>query len=170
METCCSCLKPKAALACGLCGSDVCKSCTQILNEEDFAYVKAIPVELAHAIFCPNCFNEKIAPETAAYHETLEQAKGIIVFMKDQGKETRLIKRKQGQLKVVDCDDYDETIMRLAFQAASIGHNAIVDVDVNGRKFRHGSYQTTKFTGTATPVTIDPRRYDSDRPHIANPN
>jgi hypothetical protein len=170
METCGSCLKPKAALACGLCGCDLCKQCAQILDEGEFSFLKAVPAELAHSFYCANCFAEKIAPEVERYTEVLERAKGIIVFEKSQGKETRLIKRKEAQLKVSDCDDYDETLMRLAFFAAEAGHNAIVDVDINGRKIKNGSYQSTKFSGTATPVTVDPRRYDSDRPELSNPN
>ncbi len=129
-----------------------------------------MPEELAHAFYCTGCFDDKIHPELAQYEETLDRAKGVLVFMKDQGKETRLIKRKEAQLRILDCDDYDETIMRLAFLAAEAGHNAIVDVDVVSRKVKDGSYQTTKYTGTAVPVSVDPRRYDSDRPTLSNPN
>jgi hypothetical protein len=43
-------------------------------------------------------------------------------------------------------------------------------VDIDGRKVKDGSYQSTKFSGTAIPVSIDPRRYGSDRPNLSNPN
>lgn len=167
---CSACLKPKATLMCGLCGCDLCKACAQALNEDDFSFVANVPESLTHSNYCSSCYDEKIQPEVNEYTDTLERAKGILVFTKDQGKETRLIKRKEAMLKTGDCDDYDEAIMRLAFLAASKGHNAIVDVDVNGRKVKDGSYQTTKFSGTAIPVSVDPRRYDSDRPELSNPN
>jgi hypothetical protein len=155
---------------CGLCGCDLCKACAQSISETDLSFAPSVPEALTHAFYCSSCFDEKIHPELAEYETTLERAKEILVFMKDQGKETRLIKRKEAPLKSADCDDFQDAVMQLAFMAASRGHNAIVDVDINGRKVKDGSYQTTKYTGTAIPVSIDPRRYDSDRPELSNPN
>ncbi len=166
---CSSCQKPKAALSCGLCGQPLCKYCVQALDEADFSFLPEIPEELGHPFYCAGCFDATVAPQLLEYNEILEQAKGVFVFTKDQGKESRLIKRKEAPLKVTDCVDQNETILRLAFLAARAKHNAIVDVQITSEKVRNAGYQSTKWSGVAIPASIDPRRYEG-RPVLSNPN
>lgn len=167
-KTVCSiCQSPKGAIACGVCTDVVCKSCAQFIDDESFQLLQPLPEVLSHAAYCPTCFDQNVASELESYNQTLEQAKEVLVFTKSQSKETRLIKRKESTLKVVDCADYDETIMRLAFRAAQGKFNAIVDVDLTSQKFKDGSYQTTKWTGTAIPVQMKPGKI---LPTINNPN
>jgi hypothetical protein len=168
--SCSSCHKPKANLVCGICNSSVCKSCAQFVEEDRFSFLPSIPEDLKHTTYCPECFQNKVAPEMAAYDDLMEQAKNIVVFEKDQGKETRLLKRKVPPIKVLDCPDRAETLLRLAFQAAKAGFNAIIDVDLRSEKVKINNYQTTKWSGTAVPTNIDPKWVVKDRSLWQNPN
>jgi hypothetical protein len=100
----------------------------------------------------------------------MEAAKEILVYEKSQGKETRLIKRIAKPVSVDHCADRNETILRLAFQAALAGYNGIIDVDLKSEKVRDGSYQTTRWSGTGVPTNIESRRIVRDRSIWSNPN
>jgi len=167
---CSTCQKPKAKLSCGICHCSVCKNCAQFLEEDRFSFLAEIPKDLSHGVYCGSCFEEKVTPALQDYDQTMEQAKEIIVFYKKQGKETRLIKRLEPPVKVVDCADHDETIMRLAFFAVKAGFNAIVDVDVTSEKVKFGTYQNLKWKGTAVPAYVDESRLPKDRSLWQNPN
>lgn len=158
METCCSCQKPKATLQCGLCKSAVCKNCAQFLPEGSFSFLKEIPEDLKHGTYCGPCYDSKVAPELSDYEETMERAKNIAVFFKNQSKETRLMRRAERPFKITDCADRDEALMRLAFLAAKGKYNALIDVDITSEKILSGRYQTSKWSGTGVPTTLDERR------------
>lgn len=132
--------------------------------------MKSIPSDLAHDVYCPNCFNEKISAAIETYKNTLEQAKNILVYNKSQGKETRFVKRTVKPIKVESCADHDEVILRLAFAAAEANFNAIVSVDIKSEKVRNGSYQTTRWSGTAIPANVQERQLLKDRANWDNPN
>ncbi len=141
------------------------------MDGDAFAFEAKVPVELTHAIYCSPCFDQKVAGPLADYQEVLELAKNVYVFTKSQSKETRLIKRKLPAVRVESCDDHDETVMRLAFAAVKTGCNAIVDVDVVAKKEKEGTYQTTKFNGTALPVKVDSGKMDASMELVnTNPN
>lgn len=120
--------------------------------------------------FCTPCFTHTVGLDLERYQETMEKAKNINVFEISQGKETRLIKRKEAVLKVEDCSDKNETILRLAFYAAELGFNSIIDVDLKGRKIKDGRYQHTLWTGTAMPANITDKQLVKDRSIWSNPN
>lgn len=98
----------------------------------------------------------------------MDQAKNTIVFMKAQFKETFFIKRVQDPISVVECADYDETILRLAFMAAELNLNGIVDVEITTKKVRTGNYQTSVFSGTAVPANILEERLVKDKSNWSN--
>lgn len=129
-----------------------------------------VPAEISHTTYCPNCFDNTVAPALAQYNELMEQAKEVLIFSKSQTKETRLIPRKELPLKVVDCKDHDETILRLAFFAAQAGYNGLVDVHVTSEKVKNGSYQTLKWSGSGIPTYIDEKKLPKDRSFWQNPN
>lgn len=104
-------------------------------------------------MFCPLCFNEKAEPILIEYQDILERAKSVDVFDKDQGTETRLIKRTEKPLRIVDCSDRKETLMRLAFIAAQKGFDTLVDTNITSRKVTNGRYKKLVWSGTAVPVT-----------------
>jgi len=85
----------------------------------------------------------------------MERAKEVIVFSKDETKKTGHLKRKEEPYLVEDCEDHDETILRLAFFAARDGFNCLLDVHVSNKKIIVGSHKKTIFSGRAIPITID---------------
>lgn len=168
--SCCSCFKPKANLVCGICEDTICKKCTQFIEENSFSFRKKISAELSHTAFCETCYTQKILPELNAYNEMMEQAKNIMVFMKAQFKETRFVKRLEDPISIAECSDYDEIILRLAFKAAEMNFNGIIDVDVVAKKVRTGNYQTSVFSATAIPANVREDRLIKDRSNWSHPN
>ena len=88
----------------------------------------------------------------------MRRARKVIVYVKNQGEETRLMRRQARPIKVTDCRDRDETLLRLAFFAADAGFNALLDVSIAARKVRNEGYQTMRWDGVAIPTTLDPDR------------
>ncbi|MES3039220.1 MAG: hypothetical protein V4736_15035 [Bdellovibrionota bacterium] len=160
METsvCISCHKPKATLACGACTSPVCKNCAQFVGDETFSFLPVVPAELKHEVYCVPCYDQTVAPALETYNATMEKAKEIFVFYKTQGKETRLMKRTRDVIRVAECSDDQEALMKMAFLAAYQNFNAIIDVEVNAKKIRNGAYQTVKWDGYACPTNVNPDR------------
>lgn len=153
---CKTCRKPKAPYQCGICLEHLCKSCAEFRDENAFSFLQKVPEKLKHTIYCQNCFDEFVAEPERKYQETMEEAKNVMAFMKNESKKTGHIQRKEDPLKVVDCEDEQETILRLAFQAAQDGFNCLLDIQITTRKIITGSHKKTVFSGTAIPVKIDP--------------
>jgi uncharacterized protein YbjQ (UPF0145 family) len=168
--SCCICQKSKTTLVCGVCHQDICKNCTVFLEPDQFSFLQSKPEFLESQAFCSACFIEKISPEVAKYEGTLSAAKNILVFDVTQGKETRFIKRKEKEITVKDCTDRDETVLRLAFQAAEKGYNAIVDMDLKSKKVKDGRHQHTLWSGTAVPANVTDSKLMKDRSIWSDPN
>lgn len=151
---CSTCQSPKAHLKCGLCDCDICKSCAQFLSEEAFAFLTKRPKHLTHTIYCATCYDEKVAPNLAIYDEQMERAKDINVYYKTQSKETRALKRKEPPVKVVDCRDRDEALLRLAFLAAQLNFNGLIDVQLDAKKIIENGYTSTLWSGQGIPTQI----------------
>lgn len=156
VPVCKTCKKPKANFTCGMCQESVCKSCGHFVGEDTFSFMPKIPKELTYPVYCSTCFDENVSTPLAEYESIMEKAKEIIVFTKDESKRTGFLKRKEDPYKVEDCEDEDETVMRLAFYAARDGFNCLLDVVITHRKIVIGSHKKTIFSGTAIPITIDP--------------
>ncbi len=154
-NTCCSCHKPKANYECPLCKESVCKACTQFMEDGSFSFLKKIPEELSHTLYCPRCFDEKVALPLSNYNELKEKAKEVIIFFKDESQKTRLFSRKEPMLEVTECLDREETILRLAFFAAEKKLNAIIDVDLKSEKVMNGSHRYSRWKGSAIPCHLD---------------
>jgi hypothetical protein len=154
-STCSSCFKPKANYQCPLCHEDVCKSCTQFMEDGSFSFLKKIPEEISHTMYCPRCFDEKVAVPLENYLSTIEKAKEVVVFFKDEGQKTRLFSRKEPIVEVPECLDREETILRLAFFAAEKNFNAIIDVDLSSKKIMNGSHRYSIWKGSAVPCKLD---------------
>jgi len=158
-ELCSSCRLPKANLECESCHAIQCKKCVQKLPKDSFSFLKTIPADLTHRLYCAPCFETKVAPTLESYQSTMARAKEVMVFFKTQSEETRLIRRVEKPIHISDCVDRDEVIMRLAFLAAENNFNALVDVVVTSEKVRNEGYQTTKWKGTGVPVPLDESKY-----------
>lgn len=169
-EKCTTCSKPKATLTCGICQDSICKKCTQFVEENFFSFLTKVPKYLSHSAYCNTCYTEKVLPEINKYSEMMEAAKNILVFMKAQFKETRLVKRLADPIHIKECNDYDEIIMRLAFKAVELKYNGIIDVDVVSKKVKVGNYQTTVFSATAIPANVKEDKLIKDKSNWSSPN
>ncbi len=169
-SVCSNCQKSKAALSCGICESIICKYCAQFLDEETFSYLPNIPHELSHTVYCQGCYQDKVEVSLREYNQDLVSAKEILVFFKNQGKETRLIKRLEDPIFVENCSDYKDTVMRLAFLTFKANYNGIVDIVISSEKVRTGSYQTLKWKGTGVPAIIRADKLLRDKSLEQTPN
>jgi hypothetical protein len=86
------------------------------------------------------------------------KAREVVYFTKAQSKQTGHIKRKENPIEVIDCEDEQETILKLAYQAALSGYNTIIDLEMSHRKIIHGSHKKTIFSAKAVPVNIDSKK------------
>lgn len=167
---CQTCRKPKATLTCGACSEDVCKNCAQFLAEDAFSFLPEVAPELKHQVYCGVCYDRVVAPFRENYEKAMDAAREIQVFFKDQGKETRFIRRIEKPVKVRDCVDRDEALLRLAFFAVQAGYNGLIDVDLKSEKVRIDSYQTLKWSGSGIPATVNSKQLMRDRSLWSNPN
>lgn len=97
-------------------------------------------------------------------------AKEVLVYLKKQSKETRLISRREDWIEIKDVVDHDEAILRLAFFAAEQGFNAVIDIEVHSEKIKNGSYTTMKWKSKGVPAHVDADRLVKDRTFWQNPN
>lgn len=158
--SCVSCQTAKAPLRCGLCDAALCKSCARFLDQDAFDFLQKKPAELEHSTYCSACFESKVAPELAAYEDTMERAKDVNVFFKAQSKESRFIKRTEKPIHVEECADRDEVVMKLAFRAAEAGFNVLLDVETSAKKIHNGKWQTSVWSGSAIPASVDPKQLE----------
>ena len=167
---CATCLDAKTPLKCGLCDEPSCKSCSHLLGEDAFSFLPVVADYLTKGVYCHACYESKISAEHQAYEKTMKAAEQIDVYLSDQGKETRWVRRDADPIIIAECDDRDEIQMRLAFQAVLGGFSTIVDVDIVGKKIRQGSYQKTVYSGYAMPTKPQERQIMKDRSLRHNPN
>ncbi len=168
--TCTSCSKPKAHLQCGICGSSLCKKCTQFLEEDTFAYLRRIPQDLMHTTYCEACFENVVSGELTKYQGLMAAAKEIRIFYNDQRRETRLVPRLEDPYSVQDCADEQEVLMRLAFWAAQAGFNSMLDVEVISKKNKVPGSQRMIWSGTGLPAQVDFDRLPKDKSFWHKPN
>jgi hypothetical protein len=153
---CLSCRKREGAYECVSCQNSVCKPCSESVGDRLFISLEEIPVEQVAGRFCGQCFDADMGPRLEAYRETMEAAKQVFIFFKTQRKHIPLIRKSKVLVKVDECADRDETILRLAYYAAKEEYNAVVDVDVVGKKIRAaGSTKTANWKGSGYPAVVD---------------
>ena len=156
-ERCATCRQKKAQTTCGLCAGPVCKTCVQRVDDETFRYHEALPDELRHSQYCGHCYVRVVAPALAEYEARLATARNVVVFTKRKTEETRLLSRSAKPIRVENCSDEAETLLKLAMLAVRDGHNVLLDVECTSAIVRHpGGYQTSRWRGSAIPSTVDP--------------
>ncbi|WP_413585598.1 hypothetical protein [Bdellovibrio sp. HCB274] len=154
------CQKPKANLECGICHDPICKKCAQFLEESTFSYLKTIPPQLKHTVFCGPCYDKNVAPELEQYEADMRKATTITIFMTDDTKTTSRFSRKEKAIEIKDCPDREEVMMRLAFLAVKAGFNALIDVEIKSEKvLPGGKYQYSKWSGKGIPTQITSSRF-----------
>ena len=168
---CATCASNKTTLRCGLCEEAACKTCAHLFDEDAFSFLPKVPDELAKGIYCHSCYVSQIEPHVEAYEKTMAAARKIDIYTIDQGKETRLIPRVKDIKYVIDnCADEKEMILRFAFFAVLDGYTTLVDVDILSEKVRDGTFQTTRYFGSAVPANAKPEHIVKDKSLRHNPN
>lgn len=160
MKTCTHCQKPKADLLCGVCGQDVCKACREYIDTNSFSFMAKAPAQLTQGEYCPRCFGDVIEPARAAYEATMAQAGEIYYLSKAYPGWVHLKRKHTKRVVVENCDDRRECIMRLAFYAAEMGYNSIIEAEVESFKVRKNHRQTSLWKGSALPANIDGERLE----------
>lgn len=140
----------------------MCKNCSQLLSDSTFSFLKTIPDILKHHRYCGACYDQQVAPALESYLEVMERAKQAFIFFTTQRKEAPILKREKEKIAILTCADRDELILRLAFFAAQAGHNAVIEVEVKSEKIRNGSYQTSQWSGSGIPATVDAERIEKN--------
>ena len=115
--------------------------------------ISLLPDELQNKTFCSNCYQQDIDSKLTHFQSLMDKARQVDVYDKKQSSETRLIKRIENPVFVTDCDDREETLLRLAFLAAQKGYSTIVDTQIKSVKVGEGkSYKKLLWNGSAIPV------------------
>ena len=162
LAVCKTCRKTKAPYTCGLCEDHICKSCTQFLGEDHFSFLRKIPTELTFTTYCYNCFDDKVAGPLADYNETMEKAKEVLVFTKEQSKLTRLLRRVEPPYHVENCDDKEQALMKMSFYAIQDKYNALVDVAFKSKKIILGSHKKSMWEASGVAMNVNPREVRED--------
>jgi hypothetical protein len=154
-EKCGSCGSSKLKASCPLCETQVCSKCVVWMPDGAFSFLPERPAVLAHSHYCRDCFADQIEEPWMRYQEDEHKAREAFVFFQSQRAGIPILKREKNTLKVTNNPDRDETILRLAFQAVILGHNAIIDCEVKSQKDRHGGWQKMIWSGSAVAATVD---------------
>ena len=147
------CLKNKTALKCSMCSKSNCKHCVHFIDESVFEFLDLLPENLQDKGFCPNCYDDHISEQLSEYLNCMELAKNVNIYTKEQSSETRLMRRDKKPLKIKDCNDREETLLRLAYLAALDGYETLIDVNLVSKKISTGGrYKKLIWDGTAIPL------------------
>jgi hypothetical protein len=119
--------------------------------------LKTVPEDLAHPSYCGPCYDEKVAPALASYASAMEQARELGVFYKNE-RNLPAHRPLNKMVKVENCPDRKETLLRLAFFAAEQSCNALVNVELISKKVRNAGYQKTIWSGTGFPAHVFVKR------------
>lgn len=158
LKVCDVCLKNKTPLSCDICSNVSCRHCSVFIDETSFEFLSLLPDHIKDKMFCPNCYDEKIAEEFFKYQEMLNKAKDVDIYDDTQGAETRLMRRVEKVIKVIECDGREEALIRLAFLAVEKGYDTIVDVNIKSIKSGQDSYIKKVWNGSAIPVDSKKRK------------
>lgn len=141
-------------LKCEACAGALSKGDANFVDEETFAFYAKMPEGISAGAYCHSCFEAKVRPALDEYNDLMERARNVNMFYLSQSKESRFVRRTEKPVRVKDCLDRDEAILRLAFLAVQAGKNALVDVDLSTTKVRNFAYQSSLWHGQAIPANI----------------
>ena len=142
-------------LKCEGCNGSLGKGDAEFVDEDTFKYLRAMPKGLKAGAYCPQCFETSVRGHLDEYNELVERAGNVNVFFVSQSKESRFVRRIEKPVQVKDCEDREEAVMHLAFQAVKLGKNSLVDVDLKSEKLRNAGYQTSVWSARGIPAQID---------------
>ncbi|MEO5668817.1 MAG: hypothetical protein ABIR96_12215, partial [Bdellovibrionota bacterium] len=153
---CAVCNGPKATKTCRLCEAMVCKKCIETLGTDAFVLLPKIPIELSHSMYCARCYDTHVAAPFAAYEEIAAKAEGVYFVTRDYNGYVHVIERHTTRVSVEICEDRRITILKMAYLAAQLGFNAIIDAKVQSFSYNlEGGYQSARWKGSSLPAKID---------------
>ncbi|MBL7685891.1 MAG: hypothetical protein JNK65_07665, partial [Deltaproteobacteria bacterium] len=82
----------------------------------------------------------------------LDRAKKVYVFFKKHA--IPLVNQSKQPVTVVDCPDYDDALLHLAFGAAKQSFNALIEVQLVSKKMNTQGYQNLLWSGKGLPANI----------------
>ena len=153
--TCIGCGATKKLQNCEYCARPVCKNCSEFLSDDDFSFYPKAPKTIKLGAVCDECFITHVEPEKVIYDELMAKASEVYFLTKNYRGNVRISAKHTKRVSVASCLDRRETIMRLAFFAAQLGFNAILEGELVDKKIRVDGYQSTRWSGSAMPATID---------------
>mgnify|MGYP003350946860 CR=1 FL=1 len=159
-QLCGACRRPKATIQCELCKDWNCRSCAQLLSEDAFSFSRNAAPELRHSRYCQHCWQQHVEPAQADYEQKMADAREVYIFFTTQKRPVPLISREKDKIRVQECGDRDETILRLAFQAVELGCNAVVETQVDHEKVRNAGWQKTAWRGEGFPARVDAEKLE----------
>jgi hypothetical protein len=148
------------AFQCSICAASLAKGEVQFVDDYTFPLLSALPAGLVAGSYCVYCFEVHVGPELERYKSQIERAKNVNVFYVSQSKESRFVRRVEKPVRVENCQDPEDVVLRLAFLAVQAGKNALVDVDLKSIKVRNGGWQSSLWSGRAVPANIEQRSLD----------
>jgi hypothetical protein len=158
METatkCSICNAPKAPKNCSLCQASICKNCQIQLRSDAFLYRYPLPEKLSHLNYCARCYDEHVAAELAHYEVLAEQAKNVYFLTDSYLGYVRVLQSHTERISIPDCDDRREIILKMAYQAAELGYNALIKSRVESRSVNIDGYHSSRWKASALPAKID---------------
>ncbi len=156
--TCTSCRLPKATEPCGVCDEGVCRKCVQTTSDETFQFETEVAEILKKPRYCTRCWDEHVAEALNRYEEIVTRARQVAWLPKGYRVPVPVLRKANREARVEGCADRDEVIMKLAFIAARDDYNALVKGETQSKKVRNEGWQTSSWSGWATPAYVDPRR------------
>ena len=141
MKKCEGCLVTEATHACGQCLKPLCKTCTKFVESSLFFLMAKLPEELSRGRYCSNCYEGRIQPALEKYRSIAALAKSVYIVDRPHRRSLPVTRQTNSPIKVEDCKDREESLLRLAFIAAEAGYNAVLKVKVGAKKIRNEGYQ-----------------------------
>jgi uncharacterized protein YbjQ (UPF0145 family) len=96
-----------------------------------------------------------VEPAREDYEQKMAEAKGVYIFFTTQKRPLPILSKESEQIRIDNCEDRDETILRLAFQAVEAGCNAVVETDVISVKVRNAGWQKSAWKGSGFAAMVD---------------
>ena len=129
-----------------------------------------VPDILKHEQYCSPCYTQYVLPALSMYNDVMSRAKNVFVIDKPRRRPLPKLAQAKEPLCIEDCDDEQEVLLRLAFQAAELGYNSVIKVNVSGKKVRNGGYQKMIWKATGYPAQLDGVRLERQSEEGNSPN
>ena len=96
----------------------------------------------------------------AEYEDKMARAKEMYFFFNTQRSLLPVLKKATNPIRVENCEDRDETVLRLAFLSVDQGYNSVIEAEVVSAKVRNGGHHKHFWKGTAFPANLDLERFE----------